>query len=219
MKGRGAPETGEIDAWLGNVRHWRGTPPEDGPPSILIGGPVRCGKSSVAKMLAGRTGMVVLPTDAIDRRFCKAVPPGHERAILGPVLRHVLNRFPRGLILEGVMLCERAALVLPTAQVLALPVHVIGYADGSVERKLAHIEAYRATGDCWTLQAGLDREALRRQAHAIIAESRVLRARSEAMGFVYHELDSARFASEVMRVADRIAPDRHLPELDRTGPL
>lgn len=215
-----APTGQEIDAWLAHVRQWRGTPPDDGPPTILLGGPMRCGKSTVAGLLAARTGMVVLPTDVINRRFGRGkLPPGRERAVLGRVLRHVLHSHPRGLILEGVMLFERTALVLPTARRLALPIHAIGYASGTVTQKLAHIEAHRVTGACWTLEAGLDQEALRLSAHVIRAESRVLRAMARLRGYQYHELDSACFEIEAKRVADRITAALSGAELDQARPL
>ena len=144
---------------------------------------MRCGKSTVAGLLPARTGRVVLPTDVVNRRFGRRrLPPGREQAVPGRVLRHVLHSHPRGLIFKGAMLFERAAPVLPTARRPALPIQSIGYAASTVTEKLAHIEAHRVAGTCWTLEAGLDQEALRLRAHVICAESRVLRAMARLRG-------------------------------------
>jgi len=196
-----APDQDRIVRWLDHLKDWRGHPPDDGPASILIGGPVRCGKSSVARAVAAATGMLVLPTDVIDRQFCRDLPPGRQRPILQAVLGHVLRSHPRGVILEGVMLFDRAPWLIPGALARGLPVYAIGYADGTPEAKRAHVEAGRAAGDCWTLDAGLDEGALVAQASYIVAESRVLRRRADRLGHRYLELDSARFGDEVARLA------------------
>jgi len=201
----GVPAPDLLDRWLAKLPERRGQPPADGPPSLLIGGPVRCGKSSVAQALAERTGMVVWPTDVIDRRFCRGIPDAHQHPVLAPVLTALLLRHPRGLILEGVQILERARWVVALARARGHPVHAIGYARGRVEDKLAHLRAHRATGQCWTLAAGLDDAALRDQAAGILDFSRELRALAPRQGFAYHELDSGRFADEVQRVAGRIA--------------
>ena len=188
-----------------------GTPPADGPPNLLIGGPVRCGKSTVARAVAARTGMVVLPTDVIDRRFCTGIPDAQQAPILVPVLTGLLLRHPRGLILEGVQILERARWVVSLARARGHPVHAIGYARGRVADKLAHLLAHRATGECWTLAAGLDEAALREQAATILDVSRDLRAAAPRLGLTYHELDSADFAAEAERIAARIAADLARP--------
>ncbi len=181
---------------------------------LVLGGCVRSGKTILAQRLAADMACPFLPGDWLRRLYWSVEEQARRNRLRRRILRGLLENVPGGLITEGVDLVlrnqpSRGGGGKPSMRLLRrirqeglAEVAVVGNADTSVADKVRALEAWRATGNCWTTGAAhaeryADTAALEKLARGTIERSRVLREKAEAADIPYLEIRPDAFEADI----------------------
>ena len=181
--------------------------------SLVIGGCARAGKSLLAQRLAAELDHVFLAGDMLRDLYRIPEVPAERNRLRQQFMLRILRGFRGGLIVEGADLVMRDNVRngsrRPSLELLRrirreglAEVAVAGNADTSVADKVRALEAWRATGNCWTTGAAhaeryAEPAALEKLARGTIERSRVLREKAEAADIPYLEIRPDAFEADI----------------------
>lgn len=183
--------------------------------SIVITGYPRIGKTLTAKELAARHGFHHFELDRLRPVYFGIDEPALRQIARSHFLHRLLEKFPRGVIIEGDDLISAnrfddshiRPLSLDTLMALhsaqGVSCYVLGNKDADVEARAAAMREYQQTQHCWTARES-GWEDLDARALDSIEASQELYAMASGTPVVYLEIDPTDFSASVSRAADRI---------------
>jgi predicted kinase len=183
--------------------------------SIVITGYPRIGKTVTAKELAARHGFLHFELDRLRPVYFGIDEPALRQVARSHFLHRLLEKFPRGLILEGDDLISAnrfddshlRPLSLDTLTALhsahGVSCYVLGNKDADADARAAAMREFQQTQDCWTARES-GWEDLDDRARDSIGASQELYAMASGTPVVYLEINPTDFAASVSRAADRI---------------
>lgn len=186
--------------------------------SIVITGYPRIGKTAIAKELATRYGFVHFELDRLRPVYLGIEEPALRHAARSHFLHRFLEKFPRGLVLEGDDLISTnrfddsriRPLSLETLKALnsrhGVSCYVVGNKDTDANVRAAAFRDFQQTHDCWTARES-GWEDLDARARDSIQVSQELFAMTLGTPVGYLEIDPTDFEASVSRIADCIWSD------------
>ena len=217
-EGRAQVKAGDLDAAadaiLVALQETAPAAPPDASKSLVLGGCMRSGKTILAQRLAHELACPFLPGDWLRRLYWSIEDGARRNRLRRRILWRILQTAQGGLITEGIDYAlrnqgPRGGGGKPSMRLLRrirragrAEVAVVGNADTSVADKVRALEAWRATGNCWTTGAAhagryAEAAALEKLARNTIERSRVLREKAEAAGIAYLEIRPDAFEADI----------------------
>ena len=178
--------------------------------SVLLSGPERCGKSLTAAKLAETGGFFHVRADRLRDDLYGRLETPEGRRVMERLYREILLRYPRGVVLEGVDILDKAVPFARWAAGQGHPVVCLGCSGDDPQDKFHAMRRYREEGHCWTRKR-LDEAQLRKLAARLVEKSRDNRALCAREGFAYFDIGANSFAQDSARTADAIAGFAGLP--------
>lgn len=173
-------------------------------PSIIVAGPQRCGKSTVAKLISKDQKMFHLESDYVrDRLYGKLI--GDQRTWSATfAFRKILTLFPHGILAEGTVFTDDAKSVpfWGSKNGRDIPVYFIG-STSDYNKKYEAMLSFRKYNSCWTSQKISNSELLR-LAERITKRSFVYKELCLKHGFTYFDIDPLNFDRDITRIATNI---------------
>lgn len=201
------------DAILAALHEAMPAPPARRRP-LVLSGCIRSGKTLLAQRLARDMSCPFLPGDRLRYLYRRLAQEPQRNRLRWRLLRRLLRTAPGGLIVEGADLAHRnqapyggtggvtLRLLRHLRRAGLAEVAVVGNADTCVADKRRAIEAWRATGECWTTRPAVaghyaDPAAIEALARSTIRRSRVLRKQAAAAGIPYLEIRPEAFEADI----------------------
>jgi hypothetical protein len=184
--------------------------------SVVITGYPRIGKTALAKVLATRYGFCHLELDRLRPVYFGIEEPGLRHVARSYFLERLLEKFPRGLVLEGDDLIsanryddgEIRPLSLDMLQRLSscqgVSCFIVGDKDADPDVRAAALSEFQQRHDCWTARES-GWEDLNVRARESIKTSQELYVMASGKAITYLALDPGNFDESVSEAADQIA--------------
>ncbi len=180
------------------------------PPSVIVSGPVRSGKSTVSKLVALQSSARYLQFDLLKHLWVGVSAQTHDDALLAMVIEALCVHCGRGMVIDGSSLVfngvRPAAAMIEQFKASGLATVLVGSAEASVEDKIAALLSHHRIKKSWTSQ--IDDDALRSRAEQIVSLSVAARRIAGETGIPYFELRLASFGSDVRHAVNAII-DQH----------
>jgi predicted kinase len=180
-------------------------PPRNSPASVILSGPVRSGKSTVAKLVCLQSSALYVQFDLLGRLWV-GEDKVQDEEILALLLENLRRKYARGAVIESTSLIfngTRTAVEM-IRQFAADDIRtvLVGSADASVEEKIAALLAHHRIKRSWTEE--LDDDGLRARAEQIVALSVTARRVAAEAGVPYFELGMDSFGRDVRHAVSTI---------------
>lgn len=191
-----------LDAFFANIP----APPADAPRSLVVGGPVRSGKSTVSRLVCLQSSARYLPFDLLNSLWVGRDRADRDETTLSAIVDALCDNCQRGMVIEGTALIfngmRTAAQMIELLASRGIATVLVGSAEASVEDKMAALLAHHAVKQSWTEK--LDDDGLRLRAEQIVSLSVASRRIAGEVGIPYFELRPESYARDLRHAVNTI---------------